>query len=162
MGPAGTTLVVVNKNILGTVNRKIPRMADYRAHIEKQSMLNTPSVFAVYVSWLTLKWIKAQGIKAIEERNIRKAQKLYGAIDSSKLFYGTVNKEDRSLMNVCFKMRDSQLEEKFIEYASSLGIVGIKGYRTVGGFRASIYNAMPESGVDILIQAIRDFEQNLA
>ena len=166
MGPAGTTLVVVNKSILGKVNRKIPKMADYRVHIDKQSMHNTPAVFAVYVCWLTLKWIKMHGLKAIEERNIGKAKNLYDAIDSSSIFEGTVAKEDRSLMNVCFRIskkivKDANLlEEKFLQYATSQGIIGIKGYRTVGGFRASIYNAMPESGVEILVQAMKEFERN--
>jgi phosphoserine aminotransferase len=160
MGPAGTTLVLINKNILGKVNRKMPRMADYRLQIEKQSMLNTPSVFAVYVSWLTLKWIKQQGLKSIEERNVRKAKKLYDAIDASSLFTGTVAREDRSLMNVCFGMIDKQLEETFLDFAAKEGIAGIKGYRTVGGFRASIYNAMPEAGVDKLIEVMKEFERN--
>jgi len=173
MGAAGTTLVVVNKNILGTVERKIPKMLDYRVHIKAESMSNTPSVFAVYVSYLTLQWIKKQGLLAIEERNNRKAAKLYAAIDASSLFKGTVATEDRSLMNVCFNIPSTtlpgeggavtnELEEKFLAYAASHGIVGIKGYRTVGGFRASIYNAMPESGIDTLIEAMREFERTQA
>ncbi len=157
-GAAGVTIVVVNKNILGKVDRKIPRMLDYRLHIEKESMLNTPSVFAVYVSYLTLQWIKKEGIKTIEERNARKAKKLYDAIDNSSLFTGNVAKEDRSVMNVCFTMKDKSLEKKFAEYTLAKGIVGIEGHRSVGGFRASIYNAMPESGVDVLVHAINDFK----
>ncbi len=170
MGAAGTTMVVVNKNLLGRVDRKIPKMLDYRVHIKNASMTNTPSAFAVYVSYLTLQWIKKQGIAAIEERNNRKAAKLYGAIDNSSLFRGTVAHEDRSLMNVCFNIPSSNLpteggtntnilEEKFIAFAAQYGITGIKGYRTVGGFRASIYNAMPESGVDTLIEAMKEFER---
>ena len=173
MGAAGTTLVVVNKNILGSVDRKLPKMLDYRTHINAQSMSNTPSCFAVYVSYLTLQWIKKQGLQAIEERNTRKANKLYAAIDSSSLFKGTVANEDRSQMNVCFNIPSTTLpveggastnllEEKFIAFAANYCIVGIKGYRTVGGFRASIYNAMPESGVDILIEAMREFERSHA
>lgn len=157
-GCAGTTLVVVNKNVLGKVNRKIPKMLDYRVHIEKQSMHNTPSVFAVYVAYLTLQWTKKQGLKKLEEINIRKAKRLYDAIDASHLFEGMVAKEDRSLMNVCFKMKEKALEEKFLAFAAERNIVGIKGYRTVGGFRASIYNAMPESGVDVLVEAMKEFE----
>lgn len=157
-GCAGTTMVVVNKNILGTVKRKIPKMLDYRVHIEKQSMHNTPSVFAVYVAYLTLQWTKKQGLKKLEEINIRKAKRLYDAIDASHLFEGMVAKEDRSLMNVCFKLKDKALEEKFLPFAAERNIVGIKGYRTVGGFRASIYNAMPESGVDVLVEAMKEFE----
>ena len=170
MGAAGTTVVVVNKNLLGRVDRKLPKMLDYRSHISKDSMLNTPSAFAVYVSYLTLQWIKKQGIEAIEERNNRKAKKLYDAIDASSLFKGTVAQEDRSLMNVCFNIPSAHLpteggantnllEEKFIAFAANYGIVGIKGYRTVGGFRASIYNAMPESGIDVLIEAMKEFER---
>lgn len=158
-GCAGSTLVVVNKNILGKVNRPLPKMADYKVHIDKQSMHNTPSVFSVYVAYLTLKWIKQQGLSALEERNIRKASKLYAAIDSSSLFAGTAAKEDRSLMNVCFSAENKEQEDRFLAYAQQQGIVGIKGYRTVGGFRASIYNAMPESGVDTLISAMKEFER---
>ena len=173
MGAAGTTLVVVNKNILGNVDRKLPKMLDYQTHIKAESMSNTPSAFAVYVTYLTLQWTKKQGLQAIEERNIRKAAKLYAAIDSSSLFKGTVATEDRSLMNVCFNIPSTtlpregglltnELEEKFIAFAAEHGIVGIKGYRTVGGFRASIYNAMPESGIDTLIEVMREFEKNHA
>ncbi|HLP20019.1 MAG TPA: 3-phosphoserine/phosphohydroxythreonine transaminase [Chitinophagales bacterium] len=157
-GAAGTTIVVVNKNILGKVNRRIPKMLDYRKHIEKEGMLNTPSVFAIYVSYLTLLWIKKEGIQNIEARNKRKAAKLYAAIDNSELFEGTVAKEDRSLMNVCFNVKDKALEEKFVQFTQAREIVGIKGHRSVGGFRASIYNAMPESGVDVLCQAINEFK----
>ena len=166
IGPAGVTVVIVRKDLLANVQRKIPKMLDYRQHIEKQSMHNTPSVFAVYVSYLTLQWIKKQGLKVLEEHNVRKANKLYAAIDASSLFKGTAAREDRSLMNVCFvmdperKKANSELtEDKFIAFAAERGVVGIKGYRTVGGFRASIYNAMPESGVDTLIEAMKDFER---
>jgi len=157
-GAAGVTIVVVNKNILGKVSRRIPRMLDYRLHIDKESMLNTPSVFAVYVSYLTLKWIKKEGLENIEAANQRKAKKLYDAIDASNLFEGTVAKEDRSLMNVCFTAKDKSLEEKFSAFSAERGIVGVKGHRSVGGFRASIYNAMPENGVDVLVEAIKEFE----
>lgn len=165
-GCAGTTLVIVNKNILGTVNRSIPKMLDYRVHIEKQSMHNTPSVFSVYVAYLTLQWIKKQGLKTLEKKNIRKAKKLYDAISASNLFECAAAKEDQSLMNVCFHISPTLenaklLEEKFLGFAAERNIAGIKGYRTVGGFRASIYNAMPESGVDILIKAMKDFETTL-
>jgi phosphoserine aminotransferase len=160
-GAAGTTIVVINKSILDKVNRKIPKMLDYRNHIEKESMVNTPSVFAVYVSYLTLKWIKQEGLKSLEDKNIRKAKKLYAAIDNGKLFEGNVVKEDRSLMNVCFHMKDKSLEPKFLDFASQYGIVGIKGYRDLGGFRASVYNAMPESGVDVLIEAMKEFEEKM-
>ena len=166
IGPAGVTVVIVRKDLLGHVQRKIPKMLDYQQHVEKQSMHNTPSVFAVYVSYLTLQWIKKHGLKAIEERNVRKANKLYAAIDASQLFKGTAVKEDRSLMNVCFvlnaemgKANPDLTDEKFIAFAGERGVVGIKGYRTIGGFRASIYNAMPENGIDTLIGAMQDFER---
>lgn len=158
LGPSGTTLVVVNKNILGHVNRRIPRMLDYRQHIEKESMLNTPSVFPIYVAYLTLQWVKSEGIDTIEARNLRKAKKLYNTIDASHLFNCPIAKEDRSIMNVCFTVEDKTLEEKFIQFTQARDIVGLKGHRSVGGFRASIYNAMPESGVDALCEAIIDFK----
>lgn len=158
MGPAGINLVVVNKNILGKVKRVIPTIMDYRNHIHEGSMLNTPPVFAVYVCMLTLRWLKAQGgIAAIEKLNDEKAALLYKEIDENELFTGTVNKEDRSKMNVCFVMKDPVLESTFLKYTQSLGIVGIKGHRTVGGFRASLYNAMTISSVHVLVDAMKDF-----
>ena len=157
MGIAGATIVVVKKSILGAVKRQIPKMLDYRVHIESGSMKNTPSVFAVNASYLTLQWIKKQGPQNIFATNQRKAAKLYDAIDDSGLFVGNVAKEDRSMMNVCFVMNDKSLEAKFTEWAKSKGIVGIEGHRSVGGFRASIYNAMPESGIDTLIAAMDEF-----
>lgn len=161
IGAAGVTLVVVNKDILGKVSRKIPRMMDYSLYIKKESMLNTPSVFAVYVSYLTLQWIKKEGIRNIEARNARKAKLLYDAIDASAVFEGTVAKEDRSVMNVCFKVNDTSLEERFVAFCKQRNIVGIKGHRSVGGFRASIYNAFPESGCVALAEAIKEFEQTV-
>lgn len=159
MGPAGVNLVMVNKNILGKVKRAIPTIMDYRNHIAEKSMLNTPPVFAVYVSMLTLRWLKALGgIKAIEKINNAKAALLYQAIDESSLFTGTVAKEDRSKMNVCFVMGNENIEKEFIQYTRTLGIAGIKGHRSVGGFRASLYNALPISSVEVLTRAMRDFE----
>jgi phosphoserine aminotransferase len=158
MGPAGVNLVVVNKNILGKVKRIIPTIMDYRNHIKEGSMLNTPPVFAVYVCMLTLQWLKAQGgVAAIEKINNEKAAMLYKAIDESPLFTGTVNTADRSNMNVCFVMNDPALEEPFLQFVKQHGIVGIKGHRLVGGFRASLYNALPKSSVEVLIQLIREF-----
>ena len=159
IGIAGATMVAVNKNILGKVNRPIPDIIDYQKQIANGSMKNTPSVFAVYVSYLTLQWIKAQGLKNLETQNIRKANKLYNAIDASALFKGTVAKEDRSLMNVCFVMNEKTLESEFSKFAKDNDIAGLDGHRSVGGFRASIYNAMPESGVDALIQLMQEFER---
>jgi phosphoserine aminotransferase len=158
MGPAGVNLVVVNKNILGKVKRAIPTIMDYRNHIKEGSMLNTPPVFAVYVCMLTLRWLKALGgVSAVEKLNNEKAALLYAAIDESPVFKGTANKEDRSKMNVCFVMNDTALEESFLEFTKKQGIVGIKGHRLVGGFRASIYNALPITSVQVLTEAMHEF-----
>ena len=158
MGAAGVNLVVVNKNILGKVKRTIPTIMDYRNHIKEGSMLNTPPVFAVYVCMLTLRWLKALGgVAAIEKLNNEKAALLYAAIDESPLFTGTVNKEDRSKMNVCFVMNDTSLEESFLQFTKEQGIVGIKGHRLVGGFRASLYNALQLSSVEVLTEVMREF-----
>ncbi len=158
MGPAGVNLVVVNKNILGKIKRPIPTMMDYRNHINEGSMLNTPPVFAVYVCLLTLRWLKSMGgIAPVEKLNNEKATLLYNAIDASDQFIATAAKEDRSKMNVCFVMKDSSREAEFIQFAKARGIVGIKGHRTTGGFRASIYNAMPISSVQVLVDAMREF-----
>jgi len=158
MGPAGVNLVVVNKNILGKVKRAIPTILDYRTHIKEGSMLNTPPVFAIYVCMLTLRWLKAQGgVVAIEKLNNAKADLLYKAIDENPLFTGTVNKEDRSKMNVCFVMNDRALEGSFLEFVKENSIVGIKGHRLVGGFRASLYNALPISSVEVLAQLMKEY-----
>ncbi|MEO5890665.1 MAG: 3-phosphoserine/phosphohydroxythreonine transaminase [Ferruginibacter sp.] len=158
MGPAGVNLVVVNKNILGKVKRAIPTIMDYRNHIKEGSMLNTPPVFAVFVCMLTLRWLKAMGgVSAVEKLNNEKAALLYQEIDSSPLFTGTVIAEDRSKMNVCFVMNDPSREEAFLAFTKERNIVGIKGHRLVGGFRASLYNALPVSSVEVLVQAMKDF-----
>jgi len=161
MGPAGINLVVVNKNILGEVKRPIPTIMDYRNHIKEGSMLNTPPVFAVYVSMLTLKWLKEMGgISAIEEINNEKAKLMYDAIDKSSLFRSTALTEDRSTMNACFVMNEPALEKPFLEFAENHHIYGIKGHRSVGGFRASMYNALPLSSVQYLINVMEEFEKN--
>ena len=158
IGAAGVNVVIVNKNILGKVKRAIPTIMDYRNHIKEGSMLNTPPVFAVYVCMLTLRWLKAQGgVAAIEKINNAKAALLYAAIDENPLFTGTVNKEDRSKMNVCFVMNDPSLEGSFLQFTKEQGIVGIKGHRLVGGFRASLYNALPLSSVEVLTQLMKEF-----
>ena len=163
MGPAGVNLVVVNKNILGKIKRPIPTIMDYRNHIKDGSMMNTPPVFAVYVCMLTLRWLKDQGgVAAIEKLNNEKAALLYEEIDSNPLFTGTVAKEDRSKMNVCFVMKDAALEEKFLTFVKEKNIVGIKGHRLVGGFRASLYNALPISSVQVLVDAMKSFAQQQA
>ncbi len=160
MGPAGVNLVVVNKNILGKLKRTIPGIMDYRNHIKDGSMMNTPPVFAVYVCMLTLRWLKEQGgVAAIEKKNTEKAGLLYEEIDRNPLFTGTAAVEDRSKMNVCFVMNDPALEEAFLTYTKSRGIVGIKGHRLVGGFRASLYNALPISSVAVLVDAMKSFAQ---
>jgi phosphoserine aminotransferase len=160
MGPAGVNLVVVNKNILGKVKRALPTIMDYRNHIKEGSMLNTPPVFAVYVSMLTLSWLKGMGgIDAIEKLNNEKAELLYNSIDNSELFEATAVKEDRSKMNVCFVMKDKSLEKQFLDLAEANGIYGIKGHRSVGGFRASIYNALPISSVQFLVDVMKEFER---
>ena len=163
MGPAGVNLVVVNKNILGKIKRAIPTIMDYRNHIKEGSMLNTPPVFAIYVCMLTLRWLKALGgVEAIEKLNDAKAALLYQEIDDNPLFTGTVCKEDRSKMNVCFIMNDPSLEESFLSYAKQNNIVGIKGHRLVGGFRASLYNALPISSVQVLVDTMKAFALSIA
>ena len=158
MGPAGVNLLVVNKNILGKVKRAIPTIMDYRNHIKEGSMLNTPPVFAVFVCMLTLRWLKALGgVAAVEKLNDAKAALLYQEIDSNPLFTGTVAEEDRSKMNACFVMKNTSLEEAFLTFTKAKGIVGIKGHRLVGGFRASLYNALPISSVEVLVQAMKEF-----
>jgi phosphoserine aminotransferase len=158
MGPAGVNLVVVNKNILGKIKRAIPTIMDYRIHIKEGSMLNTPPVFSIFVSMLTMRWLKALGgVAAVEKLNEAKAALLYQEIDENSLFTGTVIKEDRSKMNVCFVMNNPSLEEAFLAFTKEKNIVGIKGHRLVGGFRASLYNALPISSVEVLVNAMKEF-----
>jgi phosphoserine aminotransferase len=158
VGAAGVNLVVVNKNILGKVKRAIPTMMDYRNHIKEGSMLNTPPVFAVYVCLLTLRWLKNMGgVPAMEKLNSEKAEMLYDEIDNNPLFTGTVAKEDRSKMNVRFVINDNEREEEFLSFAKQNNIVGIKGHRTAGGFRASLYNALPISSVQFLVDVMKEY-----
>ncbi|MEO5941925.1 MAG: 3-phosphoserine/phosphohydroxythreonine transaminase [Ferruginibacter sp.] len=160
MGAAGVNIIVVNQNILGKVKKAIPTMMDYRNHIAEDSMLNTPPVFAVYVCMLTLRWLKAQGgVAALEKLNNAKAALLYKEIDENELFVGTAAKEDRSKMNLCFVMKDPSLEEAFLKYTKTFNIAAIKGHRSVGGFRASLYNAMPISSVQVLVDAMKSFAE---
>lgn len=162
LGPAGVNIVIVNKNILGKVKRAIPTIMDYRNHIKEQSMLNTPPVFAVYVCMLTLRWLKQLGgIDAIEKLNNEKADALYTAIDTSSIFVPTAAKEDRSKMNACFVIEDKGLETKFLDFATEHNVYGIKGHRSVGGFRASMYNALPLSSVEYLVQVMKEFEETV-
>ncbi len=156
MGPAGTTLVVVKDAILGKTGRKIPSMLDYQIHIDKDSMFNTPPVFPVYVSMLTLEWLKNMGgIEIIEKRNVEKANLLYSEIDNNPLFRGVAKKEDRSNMNVTFVLTDETKKDRFDQLWKAAGISGINGHRSVGGYRASIYNAMPLESVQVLVDAMR-------
>ena len=158
MGPAGVNLVVVKKSILGKIKRAIPTIMDYRNHINDGSMLNTPPVFAVFVCMLTLRWLKGQGgVAAIEKLNEAKAALLYAEIDENPFFRGTVDKADRSKMNVCFVMNDPSLEAAFLRLTKEKNIVGIEGHRLVGGFRASLYNALPISSVTVLVNAMKEF-----
>ena len=158
---AGVTFVIVKDEILGKVSRPIPTMIDYRTHVDKGSMFNTPPVVPIFCALQTLKWIKAQGgVKEMERRAIERAELLYGEIDRNKIFRGTAVPEDRSLMNICFVMNDEykDLEADFLKFATERGMSGIKGHRSVGGFRASCYNAMPIEGVQALVQCMKDFE----
>ena len=160
MGPAGTTLVIVKEEILGKVSRTIPSMLDYKVHIDKDSMFNTPPVFAVYTSMLTLDWLtKNGGIKTIEEKNIEKSNLLYNAIDSSELFNGFANKEDRSLMNVTFNLNNQNHKELFDRLCLEANINGVNGHRSVGGYRASIYNALDISSVKVLIEVMNQLNK---
>ena len=160
MGPAGTTLVVVKEDILGKVTRKIPSMMDYSVHIGKDSMFNTPPVFAVYVSMLTMQWLKdLGGIAAIEEINERKANLIYSEIELNPVFSGIAAKEDRSNMNATFNITDDELKDVFDEMCKEAGINGINGHRSVGGYRASMYNALPLESVGVLVDIMSELEK---
>lgn len=162
LAPAGVTIVIVRDEALGHVDRPIPTMLDYRTHVKKGSMFNTPPVLPIYSALQTLRYYKELGgVKELEKMDLAKAAKLYDAIDSSRMFEGTVtDPADRSIMNVCFVMASEykELEKDFIDYATTKGIVGIKGHRSVGGFRASLYNALPMESVDVLVEAMKEFE----
>ena len=163
MAPAGVTFVIVKEDVLGQfpADRIVPTMMNYQTHVDKGSMFNTPPVFPIYAALQTLKWYKEiGGIKEMQRIDEEKAAVLYDAIDSSRLFVGTVRPEDRSIMNVCFVMKPEykELEKDFLDFASTKGIVGIKGHRSVGGFRASLYNALPLESVKVLVEAMKEFE----
>lgn len=163
MGPAGTTLYIVNKDLLGKTGRKIPSMLDLSTHIDKESMFNTPPVFPIYVSMLTLEWVKKLGgVGAIEKRNIDKANLLYTEIDENPMFKGTTEKKDRSLMNVCFILEDEGEKETFDKMCADHNISGLKGHRSVGGYRASIYNALPIESVEVLVGVMKEFAKKFA
>lgn len=164
LAPAGVTFVIVKDELLGKVDRDIPTMLDYRTHIKKESMFNTPPCLPVFAALQTLKWLKNNGgIEEMHKQNIKKADLLYKEIDRNPLFAGTVAKEDRSLMNICFVMSEGneEYEKEFFEFASSKGMVGIKGHRSVGGFRASTYNAMPYESVEAFVNTMKEFENKI-
>jgi phosphoserine aminotransferase len=162
LAPAGMAFIIVKEDVLGKVNRPIPSMLDYRVHIKGESMFNTPPVFTVFAAQQTLTWLKnLGGVKAIQKKNIEKAKILYDEIDRNRLFIPTIaDPEDRSLMNICFVMAPEykELEKPFAEFAKSKGMLGIEGHRSVGGFRASTYNALPKESVEALVNAMREFE----
>lgn len=162
LAPAGVTIVIVRDDALGKADRKIPTMLNYQTHVDKGSMFNTPPVLPIFSALQTLRYYKELGgVKVLEKMDVDKAAVLYDAIDSSKMFVGTVaNKEDRSIMNVCFVMKPEykELEKEFVEFATSRGMVGIKGHRSVGGFRASLYNALPMESVKALVEVMKEFE----
>ncbi len=163
LGPAGAAFVIVKDEILGKVKRPIPSMLDYKVHIENNSLYNTPPVFTIYACLQTLKWLKGLGgVEAINKINVEKAALLYNEIDRNKMFKGTCAVEDRSDMNICFVMADEykELEEDFLNFTKTKGIVGFKGHRSVGGFRASTYNALPRESVVALVDAMKDYEKS--
>ncbi len=160
IGPAGATLVVLRKDMLQRISRKLPPMLNYAEHVAKQSVLNTPPVFPIYVSLLTLRWIKERGIDKIEAENEIKAALLYDEIERNSLFSSPVGKDSRSVMNVCYSAVDEKTERLFIDFCEESGIVNIKGHRTVGGFRASLYNAITVDDVKYVVAAMQEFELN--
>lgn len=163
MGPAGSTMVMVKKSALGKTGRKMLSMLDYNVHIKGESMYNTPPVFPIYVTMLTLKWLKQNGgISWIEEINRQKAELLYNEIDRNSLFVGTTAKEDRSKMNVCFLLNKTELETAFDKVWKDAGVSGIRGHRDVGGYRASLYNALPLESVKVLVDIMKEFEKTSA
>jgi phosphoserine aminotransferase len=162
LAPAGVSFVIIRDDMLQKVVRPLPTMMNVNTHVENDSMFNTPPVFPIYVLRETLKWMKAEGgLEEIYRRNLEKAALLYGEIDRNSLFKGTVAEEDRSLMNICFVMSEGNeaLAPEFMEFAKSRGMVGIKGHRLVGGFRASCYNACPKESVEALVACMQEFEQ---
>ena len=161
-GPAGVAFAIIKTDSLGKVSRYLPTMLDYRTHIDKLSMFNTPPVFSIFVMNETLKWLKGMGgVEAIHAINVKKADTLYAEIDRNPLFVGTAAREDRSIMNICFVMAPGRedLQDEFLKFAVARDIVGIKGHRSVGGFRASTYNACTQEDVEALVAAMQEFEK---
>jgi len=160
MGPAGTTLVIIKKSLLGIAKHKIPIMLDYKPHVENGSMYNTPSVFAIFVCMHTLRWIKEIGLEAMEVKNKAKSDLLYTEIDKNSIFEGTVANEDRSRMNVNFVTKNKEHETEFLNLCESKNLSGLKGHRSVGGLRASLYNALPIESVQVLVDTMKEFEES--
>ena len=164
IGPAGVVIVIIREDLIpDEVDEKVPTMLQYKIHADAQSLYNTPPAYGIYICGKVFKWIKKMGgLKEMQKRNIEKAKVLYDFLDSSKLFKGTVRKEDRSLMNVPFVTGDKEMDAKFVAEAKSAGFENLKGHRTVGGMRASIYNAMPKEGVEKLVEFMKKFEEENA
>lgn len=159
VAPAGVTIVIIREDLIGNATEGTPVYLDYNTHAEKGSMYNTPPCFSIYVAGEVFKYLLANGgVAAMHDKDVRKADKLYKAIDESSVFKGTVNKEDRSLMNVTFVTGDAKRDAEFIQLAKENGMINLKGHRSVGGLRASIYNAVPEEGVDALIELMKKYE----
>jgi len=163
MGPAGVTLVIIKKDIVGKHGKTLPTMLDYKTHLENNSLYNTPPVFAIIVCMHTLEWLKSiGGVEGMEKINKQKADLFYGEVDSNPMFNGTAAKEDRSPMNACFLLKDASMDEEFLNLTKAAGIVGIKGHRSVGGFRASMYNALPLESVKALVEVMKQFAMKTA
>lgn len=163
LGPAGVVLVILDKEFAAKQARDVPTMLDYQTHVKKDSAFNTPPVFPIYVSMLTMRWLKKNGgLAAVAKQNEEKAALLYNEIDRNPLFYGTAAEEDRSLMNVCFLLHNEELTEGFLAACAEANCIGVKGHRSVGGFRASIYNAMPTEGVQTLVDVMKNYESKHA
>jgi phosphoserine aminotransferase len=160
MGPAGVTIVIIRDDLLQRSQKSLPAMLNYAVHAENKSLYNTPPAFAVYTLGLVMKWLRGLGgLPAIAKANERKAAKLYAEIDRTGFYRGTAHKESRSLMNVTFRLASEELEKEFVRQSEAAGLDGLKGHRSVGGMRASIYNAFPEQGVDALVDFMREFER---
>jgi phosphoserine aminotransferase len=160
LGPSGVTLVIIREDLLARSTDALPIMLNYRVHVENNSLYNTPNTFGIYILGLTVKWVRSQGgLAAIERLNQRKAGKLYAEIDRTGFYRGTAQKDSRSLMNVTFRLPNEELEKLFVKESTAAGLDGLQGHRSVGGMRASIYNAFPEEGVDALVDFMREFER---
>jgi phosphoserine aminotransferase len=160
LGPSGVTLVIIREDLLARSQDSLPTMLNYKVHAENDSLYNTPNTFGIYILGLTMKWLRSNGgLEGIARANQRKAGKLYAEIDRTGFYRGTAEKESRSLMNVTFRLATEELEKLFVKESTAAGLDGLKGHRSVGGMRASIYNAFPEEGIDALVEFMRDFER---